>query len=80
MTMAFQKILTQTYINNMSILTDLKLIFATISILFISEKTEGIDSNHILAMDLDDEESYSGNMQKKSAKEEKTRPPPPTGE
>lgn len=37
------------YINNMSILTDLKLMFATIKILFEKESTEGIDDNKTTA-------------------------------
>ncbi len=37
------------YINNMSFLTDLKLILATLPILFISESTEGVDVNNITA-------------------------------
>lgn len=38
------------YINNMSIFEDLKLIFATIKILFLPESTEGISSEQITAM------------------------------
>ena len=33
------------YINRMSVLTDIQLIFATIRILFIKESAEGIDRN-----------------------------------
>lgn len=39
------------YINSMNILTDLKLMFATVRILFISESTEGISSDRTTAMD-----------------------------
>ena len=39
----------------MSMLTDLKLCFATFSILFSKESTEGIDINHVHAVDYDDE-------------------------
>lgn len=42
------------YINNMSVLTDLKLIFATFSILFSSESTTGVEGT--TAMDYEDEE------------------------
>lgn len=43
------------YINNMSILTDLKLIIATIGILFVPDSTEGINVNQVTAMDYDAE-------------------------
>lgn len=39
------------YINEMSILTDLRLMFATFRILFLSESTEGIASGQMTAMD-----------------------------
>ena len=39
------------YINNMSLLTDLRLIFATVSILFRSESTEGVKEGQTTAMD-----------------------------
>ena len=38
------------YINHMSVLTDLRLIFATFSILFASESTEGIEAGQTTAM------------------------------
>lgn len=38
------------YINNMSVLTDLQLIFATVGILFMSESTEGIKEGTTTAM------------------------------
>ena len=38
------------YINDMSVLTDLSLMFATFRILFISDSTEGIDSDKTNAM------------------------------
>ena len=43
------------YINNMSILTDLELIFATASILFIGDSTKGIEIGSISAMDYEEE-------------------------
>ena len=39
------------YINDMSILTDLRLMFATFKILFSAESTEGIDDDQTTAMD-----------------------------
>ena len=42
------------YINHMSILTDLELIFATFGILFSKESTQGIDEGSITAMEPDD--------------------------
>ena len=42
------------YINNMSILTDLQLMFATFAILFSSDSTEGVDAGSITAMDVTD--------------------------
>ena len=38
------------YINNMSILTDLRLIFATFGILFSKESTEGIEDGAVTAI------------------------------
>ena len=38
------------YINEMDILTDLRLMFATFRILFSSESTEGVDSDQTTAM------------------------------
>ena len=43
------------YINNMSILTDLELMFATASILFIGDSTKGIEVGSISAMDYEEE-------------------------
>ncbi len=43
------------YINNMSILTDIELMFATASILFIGESTKGIETGAISAMDYEEE-------------------------
>ena len=45
------------YINNMNILTDLKLLFATFGILFKAESTEGIEDGKMTAMDYDSEEN-----------------------
>ena len=39
------------YINNMSVLTDLQLIFATVAILFVPESTEGVAEGQTTAMD-----------------------------
>lgn len=41
------------YINDMSMLTDLKLCFATFAILFSSESTQGVDVNQVTAVDYD---------------------------
>ena len=41
------------YINSMNFMTDLRLIFATFSILFSGESTEGIDANAVTAMNYD---------------------------
>lgn len=43
------------YINNMSILTDLKLMFATLSVLFSSESTTGVDG--VTALDVSEEDA-----------------------
>ena len=43
------------YINNMSILTDIELMFATASILFIGESTKGIATGTISALDYEEE-------------------------
>ena len=50
------------YINNMGVLTDLKLIFATISILFLPESTEGVAAGQVTAL----EESSDLNQNKLS--------------
>ena len=42
------------YINDMNMLTDLKLCFATFGILFKPESTEGVDVNQITAVDYDE--------------------------
>ena len=42
------------YINNMSVLTDLKLIFATVMVLFSSESTTGVEG--VTAMDYEEED------------------------
>ncbi len=39
------------YINNMSLLTDLELVFATAAILFLPESTEGVAVGATTAMD-----------------------------
>ena len=43
------------YINNMNVLTDLKLIFATFAILFLPKSTEGIKEGATTAMDCENE-------------------------
>ena len=43
------------YINNMSILTDLELMFATVAILFLPESTEGVGKGQTTAMSDDGE-------------------------
>lgn len=47
------------YINQMNILTDIQLCFATFSILFNRESTEGIKAGQITAMDYDDNSEES---------------------
>ena len=42
------------YINNMSIFTDLQLMFATFSILFAPESTEGVEEGQVTALDYED--------------------------
>jgi lipopolysaccharide/colanic/teichoic acid biosynthesis glycosyltransferase len=44
------------YINNMSVLTDLELMFATFGILFLPESTEGVAVGATTAMDYENEE------------------------
>lgn len=43
------------YINHMNLLTDLELLFATVSILFDDESTKGIESGSVVAMDYEEE-------------------------
>lgn len=43
------------YINNMSVLTDLQLIFATVAILFMSESTEGVQTGNATALNTEPE-------------------------
>ena len=47
------------YIHNMSILTDLMLIFATFVILFLPESTQGVDPGQVTALDYENEVFYS---------------------
>ena len=42
------------YINSMSVLTDLRLMFATVGILFSKESTEGVEAGTVTAMDVHD--------------------------
>ena len=53
------------YINNMGVLTDLKLIFATISILFLPESTEGVSTGQVTALGSQDAMETSELNQKK---------------
>lgn len=45
------------YINQMNILTDLQLCFATFAILFSGESTEGVNVGSVTAMDYEDEDN-----------------------
>lgn len=45
------------YINNMSVLTDLRLMFATFGILFIPESTEGVTDGQVTAIDCENEDN-----------------------
>jgi len=49
------------YINNMSIIEDLKLIFATVKILFLPESTEGVAEGQTTAMDYENEADSTEN-------------------
>ena len=54
------------YINNMSVVTDLQLIFATFGILFSKDSTQGIEAGQLTAgMDYDSEELRTDNKLKK---------------
>lgn len=44
------------YINNMNVLTDLELMFATVGILFGSESTTGVEAGQVTALDDPEEE------------------------
>ena len=50
------------YINNMGFLTDIRLIFATIGILFQAESTEGISEGAVTAMDYEDDSESEPEM------------------
>ncbi len=47
------------YINNMSVFTDVRLIFATFSILFSRESTTGVESGAITAIDYEEKDNAS---------------------
>ena len=47
------------YINNMSILTDLELMFATVGILFGSESTTGVEAGQVTALDNPEEDELA---------------------
>ena len=49
------------YINKVDILNDLRLIFATFSILFLPESTEGVAVGATTAMDYENEEKSTEN-------------------
>jgi lipopolysaccharide/colanic/teichoic acid biosynthesis glycosyltransferase len=52
------------YINNMDVLTDLRLIFATIGILFLPESTEGVDPGQVTALDYENEANRTEKWEK----------------
>ena len=56
------------YINNMSVLTDLKLMFATFSILFLPESTQGVAEGQTTAMDYENEAESTENSTETVAK------------
>lgn len=56
------------YINNMSIWTDLKLMFATVGILFLPESTEGIAAGQMTAMDYENAADSTDNNAETVAK------------
>ena len=47
------------YINNMNVLTDLELMFATVGILFGAESTTGVEAGQVTALDDPEEEETS---------------------
>lgn len=49
------------YINQMSILTDLGICFATAGILFLPESTEGVDPGQVTALDYENEANRTEN-------------------
>ena len=53
------------YINNMSMLTDLELIFATFGILFLPESTEGVDPGQVTALDYENEANRTEKWEKR---------------
>ena len=53
------------YINNMSILTDIELMFATASILFLPESTEGVAEGQTTAMDYENEANRTEKWEKR---------------
>ena len=53
------------YINNMNVLTDLRLIFATIGILFLPESTEGVDPGQVTALDYENEANRTEKWEKR---------------
>ena len=56
------------YINNMSMLTDLELIFATFGILFLPESTEGVAVGATTAMDYENAADSTENSTETVAK------------
>ena len=56
------------YINQMSFLTDLELLFATASILFLPESTEGVAAGQTTAMDYENAAESTENDAEKVAK------------
>ena len=53
------------YINKMSILTDLQLMFATVGILFLPESTEGVDPGQVTALDYENEANRTEKWEKR---------------
>lgn len=53
------------YINNMSLIMDMRLIFATVKILFLPESTEGVDVGQVTALDYENEANRTEKWEKR---------------
>ena len=53
------------YIATPSLAMDIRIIFATIKILFLSESTEGVDINQITALDYENEANRTEKWEKR---------------
>jgi len=53
------------YINNMSVVEDVRLIFSTIKILFLPESTEGVDPGQVTALDYENEANRTEKWEKR---------------